>query len=367
MHQQVELGALAIVIGALVGVVMFVPFVAISYRRRGGLSFWRFVTWASALVYFWAIWTYTLLPLPDPDAIRCTNANLDLFAFVDQVKLAIARPGNAFTDPLVLQLALNVLLFLPLGFFVRVLLGRGVIVTTVIGLALSLVIETTQLTGVWGLYPCAYRVFDVDDLLTNTLGAFLGALLAFAVPKRHRGIARAADADEPDPVTRGRRFIAMFCDLLGALILQFFVSVGVQLVLWLLGERDALRDGAIADQVGGWSTAAVWLVVVLTTGRSIGDLAVELRYTGGRLPVWLARMLRYLGGIGGFILLGLLPDPWSLLAWALAATGAVLLFTTTRGRGLPGVVSGQHLIDARSERIEPGDAVQPVASTDAAG
>ena len=57
--------------GVLVGVVLFVPFVAASYRRRGGLSAWRFVAWAAFLVYFFAIWTYTLLPLPDPDAIRC--------------------------------------------------------------------------------------------------------------------------------------------------------------------------------------------------------------------------------------------------------------------------------------------------------
>ncbi|WP_454115939.1 VanZ family protein [Microbacterium aurum] len=54
-----------------------------------------------------------------------------------------------------LQLALNVLLFVPLGFFIRVLGGRGVVVALLAGLGVSLVIETTQLTGVWGLYPSA--------------------------------------------------------------------------------------------------------------------------------------------------------------------------------------------------------------------
>lgn len=45
------------------------------------------------------------------------------------------------------------------------------------GFALSLAIELTQLSGFWGLYPCAYRKFDVDDLLLNTLGVALGAYL----------------------------------------------------------------------------------------------------------------------------------------------------------------------------------------------
>lgn len=42
----------------------------------------------------------------------------------------------------------------------------------------SLLIETTQYTGLWGIYDCGYRAADVDDLLTNTAGALVGALVA---------------------------------------------------------------------------------------------------------------------------------------------------------------------------------------------
>ena len=34
--------------------------------------------------------------------------------------------------------------------------------------------EVTQLTGIFFIYPKAYRLFDVDDLLINTLGGILG-------------------------------------------------------------------------------------------------------------------------------------------------------------------------------------------------
>ncbi|EYD75069.1 hypothetical protein Rumeso_03397 [Rubellimicrobium mesophilum DSM 19309] len=47
-----------------------------------------------------------------------------------------------------------------------------------LGLGLSLAVELTQLTGTWGLYPCAYRKFDVDDLILNTVGVALGFWVA---------------------------------------------------------------------------------------------------------------------------------------------------------------------------------------------
>ena len=45
------------------------------------------------------------------------------------------------------------LLFVPLGFFIRVIAHRGVVVAGLSGLAISLLIEVTQLTGAWGLSP----------------------------------------------------------------------------------------------------------------------------------------------------------------------------------------------------------------------
>ena len=122
-------GALAVVLGGAVAVLAFVPFVAVSYRRRGRLTFGRSMLWASAAVYFWAIWTYTLLPLPDAENYACAGATRNLWAFIDDL-----RGARSLTDFAVLQLALNVLLFMPLGFFLRVLGGRGIVVAFATGL-----------------------------------------------------------------------------------------------------------------------------------------------------------------------------------------------------------------------------------------
>jgi glycopeptide antibiotics resistance protein len=65
----------------------------------------------------------------------------------------------------------NVVLFVPLGFLAVVALGKSVPVVTVMAGALSVAIECTQLL-------LGDRFTDIDDVLLNSTGAFVGALLA---------------------------------------------------------------------------------------------------------------------------------------------------------------------------------------------
>jgi glycopeptide antibiotics resistance protein len=359
VHNIVGSGLLAVLLGGVVAVLAFVPFVAVSYRRRGGLSFGRSLLWAAAAVYFWAIWTYTLVPLPDSDEYRCAGTNLRPFQFVDEIRDAVAVSGRYLTDPVVLQVALNVLLFVPLGFFLRVLGGRGILIAGLVGLAVSGVIETTQLTGVWGIFPCAYRVFDVDDLIANTSGALVGSLVAFVVPRKYRGVEKTPDADLPRPVTRGRRMLGILCDVLGVGLLQSGVAVALQAVLVALFE-DPGRTGPLASTVGTAVAAVVWLAVILATGRSVGDLATRVRYTDGVLPAWLARVLRFATGAASYSVLESLPAPWSIASVVLLVATAVLLFVWKDGRGLTGWIGRRRLVDDRAGVVGPTvDAASP--------
>lgn len=364
MGEQLVLGAIAVALGVGAGVVLFVGFVALSYRRRGTFSVVRALAWAAALVYFWAIWVYTLLPLPDPADLRCMGTNLDPLAFLDELAGAASRAdGRALaflTDAAVVQLTLNVALFVPLGFFVRVLGGRGVLIATTAGLATSAVVELTQLTGVWGLYPCAYRVFDVDDLLTNTVGAALGSLLALTVPRRHWGRNDVVAPEAPRPVTVPRRLLAMVSDWLAFTLVGAAASAATQAVLlYGLHDRPSVLDGRFATAVGILLPLAVWLAVTLRTGRTVGDLAVRLRYTGGPLPALPTRLLRLAGGIGGYGLLEILQLPELSVGWVAPGPGAFALLAlvatvlTDHGRGLPGLLSRQRLEDSRAAPAAP--------------
>ena len=130
-----------------------------------------------------------------------------------------------------MQIVLNVLLFVPLGYFLRVILHRGVVVATVAGFGLSLLIELTQKTGVWHLYSCAYRLFDVDDLIVNTLGATVGSLLSILVVRR-----RAGKVVLPTTISFGRRLVGFACDVL------FIALTGAAAALAYRGIEIYLRD-----------------------------------------------------------------------------------------------------------------------------
>lgn len=74
----------------------------------------------------------------------------------------------------------NILLFLPLG-FLGVLLGRGLLEVTGAACGLSVCIEITQ-------WVIGNRWADIDDVLLNTFGAFVGAVAALvAVRVSERG------------------------------------------------------------------------------------------------------------------------------------------------------------------------------------
>lgn len=55
MGDQLRLAVIAIGLGVVASILLAVPFVAISYRRRGGLTAGRVLAWSAALVYFWAL------------------------------------------------------------------------------------------------------------------------------------------------------------------------------------------------------------------------------------------------------------------------------------------------------------------------
>lgn len=345
MTTQIYNALLAVALGAVVCVALFVPFVAMSYRRRGGLTWGRALLWIAAAVYGWAIWTYTLIPLPESDDFACVGVNLNPLAFIDDINAALAT-GSPLTSMFLLQLVFNIALFVPLGFFLRVLGGRGILVAGLAGLGISLLIELTQVTGVWGLYHCAYRVFDVVDLMSNTLGALVGSVVALMVPARIRTGAASAPADAPRPVTRGRRLLAMLCDAAGFWMVSVSVTVGVALVYSALAGVTTVGEWPAA--VGTITAVVIWSAVTLATGQSVGDFAVMLRYVDARVPLVFARVLRLAGGVVGWIAVDYVPLIGGQLQTAFGLAAVVLIFLTPDSRGLPGLISTQRLTDARS-------------------
>jgi glycopeptide antibiotics resistance protein len=159
--------------------------VAIGWGLIGFAALWpivlpakpkRLLAASAALLYSCVLVALVLLPLggPKPEQVFQPVP----FQWVADIGAELARHGLPASQALATltfqQVLLNVLLFAPLGFFGKWLWNLGRARTAALGFGVSLGIETAQLTA-------GHRIFDVDDLMTNTAGAALGWFAAAAV------------------------------------------------------------------------------------------------------------------------------------------------------------------------------------------
>jgi hypothetical protein len=213
-------------------------------------------------------------------------------------------------------------------------------------LGVSLLIEFTQLTGDWFLYPCAYRLFDVDDLAANTSGALLGGFAApvlALVPWQHRDDVPSS----PRPVTAGRRLLGMLCDVLAIWLLGATLVVLLNLaVLTLDGD---LQSPAVTvwRATLGFVPALVHLVLVLSTERTLGEVVVRLRPVG--TPALWQRFVRWALGVGGWSVLTQTGSGLAgTLATALAVAAIISVWTTQHRRGFAYVATRMQVEDDRN-------------------
>jgi len=342
MSDQAANALIATGLGTVVAIVLLIPVAAYEYRRDGKLGPGDLAVLLSGAVYGLALWTYTLLPMPAGDSYHCAGRQTEPFETIRSIGFRDTDGLIGLVhDPAFLQVALNVLLFVPLGFFVRKVLGRGVVVATVLGFGISLLIEATQTTGVWHLFDCAYRLFDVDDLIVNTVGATAGSLLAALVVRRRRG-----EVVLPTSITYGRRLVGMVCDVLFVVLLGAAVVVAYK-GAFHYGLASSYSD--IDDRVQTWLQwgvpAAIEAVLVLGAGRTFGELTVSVRAVARRRSLTpLSRLVKLAVGVGPFLALGVLTPAWS--TWALLGylvATALAALPTREHRGLSHLAGGMDL------------------------
>ncbi|MYW91888.1 VanZ family protein [Amycolatopsis rubida] len=169
-------------IGFLAGwATILVPQLVLQVARYGHVRLRGLVTTAAVVFYACMALAVVFLPLPGPNSRRLEQTvQLEPFQWIADIHTELVKHGLSaadwFTTQTFQQAAMNVLLFVPLGFFARVLWRRGLVGALAIGFAASLAVEITQLTANFGTAPFVYRIFDVDDLMTNTFGSGLGWL-----------------------------------------------------------------------------------------------------------------------------------------------------------------------------------------------
>ena len=84
---------------------------------------------------------------------------------------------KALTEHCIYVVIFNILMTVPFGMYLRYYYKASFKKVLFLSFFLSLFFELTQLTGLYFIYPKPYRLFDVDDLILNTLGGLLGYFL----------------------------------------------------------------------------------------------------------------------------------------------------------------------------------------------
>lgn len=332
--------AVAILLGSVAAVVLLIPTAAVQYRRDGKLGPGDLAVLLAAAVYGLSLWTYTLLPLPEPGTYYCAVPQTELFATLRGVPRQLTRA--TLHDPAFLQASLNVLLFVPFGFFVRAVLRRGFIVATVLGFGVSFLIEATQRTGIWGIYECAYRLFDVDDLMVNTAGAFIGSVLSWFVIRK-----RGAPVHLPTTISAGRRVMGMASDALFVVLLGGALGVGWRVLLSTTRDLTRLEVTEISTVVPQWVIpVAIQAILVLATGRTVGEWVISVRTVPrpGGPGLLIGRTIKFVTGVGLFSLLLAVDLPargFLLLAFVVISLIAVV--ATEHRRGLTHLLGGLDL------------------------
>lgn len=162
----------ALIFFPFVALVFTLPYMFYCYRRWGSVLILRSVIIYSFILYLISVYFLCILPLPSIESVRqLTTARVQLipFRFI----------ADMFTDGLLplFQELMNILMFIPFGLYLGYYFRCSLKKTLLFSFLLTLFLELTQLTGLYFIYPRSYRLFDIDDLIANTFGGYVGYLL----------------------------------------------------------------------------------------------------------------------------------------------------------------------------------------------
>lgn len=299
----------AIFIFPILAALLTLPYAIHRYRKYGSIMMLRV-----AIVYsfvFYLICAYFLVILPLPPIFEVANyttpfTQLQPFAFVEEIRQVYQSSDSFRTtiqNPLFFTVAFNVLLCFPLGVYFRYYFNFSFTKTILCIFLISLSFELIQLSGLLGIYPRPYRLFDVDDLIVNTFGGMVGyvfaPLFSYFLPSRdhldelsyYKGIS----------VSAGRRCMALFIDLCITLVCTGCIA-------WILHQQTQVQIHI--DLLNAWICAVMLLEVILPLflhGQTIGKRIVKitLKQQEEKQVRWFQILYHY-----GFLYLLFLPLPY---------------------------------------------------------
>ena len=171
--------ALPVVGGSNILLIGFFPLIigisiALLLRKRTfGIMFWSFF-----YIYIIMVLGLTLFPLPYQEVESMYPAPNNLIPF--QSIGSMLQRGISYTA--LVQIGGNVMIAIPYGLLLYILSCKKGIQRLLAALGFPLTIELLQLL-VGKIIGLNYRSFDIDDILLNTIGVYVGILCGYMILK----------------------------------------------------------------------------------------------------------------------------------------------------------------------------------------
>lgn len=169
---------------------------------------WEFKPFCVKLIFaFYAIAMFSVVGVPAIGTFQM-DFGLNLIPFIDIVNSPFAYMKNTI---------LNIILFIPMGFFVPAVWKnfRSFKTMFFMGLAVSLGIELLQIF--------TFRLTDIDDLITNTAGTVLG----YEISRRFSFPFSLKSVDSKGILVRYEPVLILAVTLLVSMFLKPMVSDGI--------------------------------------------------------------------------------------------------------------------------------------------
>ncbi len=224
-------------------ILLFLPYMIREYHKYGSVYWYRGLILFSFIFYLMVAYFLVILPLPTiEEVLQMTSPSTQLIPF-DFISTFINESGFVLTDfstylPAITSNSFyvpvfNILLFIPFGVYLHYYFEWDLKKCVLASFLLSLFFELTQLSGLYFIYPRGYRLFDVDDLLLNTfggfLGYFLGGLFLKFLPSKEE-----IDEKSLELGSRVSIFRRSLCFILDFLLVSFFTLLLNGQHFWLL-------------------------------------------------------------------------------------------------------------------------------------
>lgn len=224
----------AILLFPIVALFFTIPYILHQYHKYGSIHSWRTVVIYSFILYMMSAYFLVILPLPSQEYVSSLHRrayNLQPFLVFQKIFTNTGLDLSDFStyfptlkNAVVYEAIFNVFLTVPFGVYLHYYFKCSFFKTFLFSFGLTLFFELTQLTGLYFIYPCSYRVFDVDDLILNTLGGcigyFIGSLFLKFLPTREEMDEKSYQKGES--VSFLRRMVSIGIDVSLIFLLTFF-------------------------------------------------------------------------------------------------------------------------------------------------